>query len=980
MMKKLILFCLTYGLMTAAINAQPCNTGTLTANQTICSGTAPETMVISGFEVGGHLQWQSSTDNVNFTNLAPGDTTASFNPGVLTDQWYYRVQVSGTACDTAWSNTVTITVDQPPTAPTAITGAEDALCNGNPVNLAATGGDEGAGADYVWGSGSVIGTNTIDTTDNATFTTGALTESTTFWVRRIAASASACTTTTGGVSQLVTVRQALSVSITDPGELCQLPAQAIEVVNETDGQPEVHITWSSQNGQNGDTTFTTNVEIPLNMELASGTSNFVITSYGFSDAPSCTISNVVSEVFDIKPRPQIGSVLHSDLTPSDNPLCQGYGPVQFDVSTPGTVSWIGSYYINNQLNEGSIGSSPYDLQTDSVGSHSFSVDSLWYNTGLACGYNPADYETPNVYSHLVTIKPTPPPVEFIAGAPQILQFCNYFSPLVEDSVAVISDLDVWVDNAGGYSIEWKGANDNMAPGLNSDIPLADNEDYYPVYELNGCHSILDAGSPFFIISLLPLPDLSQSQLLYPDSICSGVPFDILFDPAENISDFSIMDYSFNAPLSSANITDTASFSNIPGWDFSISNESENAASWTANIYAQNKNISEINPVTCWSTPVPIEIVINPNATLNPVNTTFGSCQDGSSFSIDPGWNGVGDVEWDEPLGLPVPTSIDNDTKTITVDMSAGNASPGEYQIHISGEYPGSDCTVEETFTVHIYASPQISTHILDIDGTICHNEYTHIEVVEPAPDFVYQWACTGCETTTTDGSTFLPHWENPDPGEGTWNDKSATYSLTVTDTTTHCSTLITQNVNVLADYASCPEGIDFFEPNGLSLVDQPALYFQWYDVADDTVFSEISGASEQTFFPPDDIDSCNTSQYIVASSLYSDRCWSTTLNCFEGFGLRQCDGPKSKRVSNEFMLYPNPAAGSDVILENLDPDLKGRYNIALIDITGKTVFSEIVRVESAGGKVIPLPQLVTGVYVFRITNPKYTQSIKLIIN
>ncbi|NEN23560.1 T9SS type A sorting domain-containing protein [Cryomorpha ignava] len=1069
-MKKWTLFLSFCGLI-ATLQAQPpCTAGTVSSSQTICSGSSAATLSISGFTVGADLQWQSSLNNIAFTDIV-GSTGSSFAPGSLMSTTYYRVEVSEVSCLTAFSDTLfvtvnqppttaptaiagytsaicsgtsliltasggnvgsgadyqwgtgavsdanavflgnpfttgnlttditywvrlkgntacqqatahfskAITVHQPPTAPTAIAGGDNMVCNGASVTLMATGGLEGSGADYQWGWGNQVGTNLITTTDLNNWQATSLTSDTTFWVRRIGTSS--CTTTTGGVSKLITVRPVPSVIITNPGELCQLPAQPIVITNATVGQQPLQIQWASATAQSGSVNITSDTEINLNLTSAGDNSNFIISSYGFTDAPVCTNSTPISAVFGVKPRPIITSILHNDLTPSDNSLCQGYGPVEFLVQTPDTVDWEASYFINNQFNEGAISENPFNVQIDSAGTHKFVVDSLWYNGGLSCGYNPADYELPGFYSNSVTIKPTPPAVEFIDGAPSILQFCNYASPLVIDSVARINDLNPWVDNGSGYNIEWKDSNDNSASSLNN-IPLENGGDYYPVFELNGCHSKLNSSSLSFIINLIPLPDMLQSSLVFPTSICSGTPFDILFNPSENISHFAVSDFIFNSPLSSPNITDASSYPNIPGLNFSITNSSPTATSWDANIYAQNKNVSETNPVTCWALPVPIEILVNPNATFNPATANFESCQDGPNFIIDPGWNGIGDVDWDDPLGLPASVSIDQITKKITVDMNAQTVPPGIYPIRISGGYPDSNCEVDTIFNVSIYASPEIAMRILDVDATICHNEYTHIEVIDPHPDYEYQWSCTGCESSSAASTYFLPHWLNPEPLAGIWSDLSATYSITVTDASTsqRCASSKNTTVNVLADYASCPEGIDFFLPNGLSVVDEPALYFQWYDVESAGVFSAISGATDQTYFPNDALEGCDTSKYIVATSLYSDRCWSTTVNCFDQFELRACDGPKSKATSPKFLLYPNPVVGRDVVLENLSEDLEGRYSIELIDIAGKSLMSDIIQIEKIGQKKIILPKVDKGVYLLRLSNSRHSETFKIIIN
>ncbi|MFN8325905.1 MAG: hypothetical protein U0T80_09210 [Flavobacteriaceae bacterium] len=84
--------------------------GTASTNQTICSGATPANLTLTGNN--GTIQWQSSTDNVTFTNIS-GATSATLNGatiGALTATRYYRAVVTSGVCSAANSNVVTITI------------------------------------------------------------------------------------------------------------------------------------------------------------------------------------------------------------------------------------------------------------------------------------------------------------------------------------------------------------------------------------------------------------------------------------------------------------------------------------------------------------------------------------------------------------------------------------------------------------------------------------------------------------------------------------------------------------------------------------------------------------------------------------------------------------------------------------------------------------------------------------------------------
>ncbi|HOW25485.1 MAG TPA: choice-of-anchor L domain-containing protein, partial [Bacteroidales bacterium] len=102
----------------AVITVDPTSVGgTATPSQTICSGSSPADITLTGN--AGNIQWQSSSDNVTFYDIA-GATSASLTSaqmGTLTSTTYYHAEVTSGVCSPAYSNTVTVTVIQPPVAP-----------------------------------------------------------------------------------------------------------------------------------------------------------------------------------------------------------------------------------------------------------------------------------------------------------------------------------------------------------------------------------------------------------------------------------------------------------------------------------------------------------------------------------------------------------------------------------------------------------------------------------------------------------------------------------------------------------------------------------------------------------------------------------------------------------------------------------------------------------------------------------------------
>jgi hypothetical protein len=72
--------------------------GAISSNQTVCSGSTPSNVTLSGYT--GSIQWQKSTDNVNFTNIsgATGATLTGAAIGTITATTYIRAAVTSGTC------------------------------------------------------------------------------------------------------------------------------------------------------------------------------------------------------------------------------------------------------------------------------------------------------------------------------------------------------------------------------------------------------------------------------------------------------------------------------------------------------------------------------------------------------------------------------------------------------------------------------------------------------------------------------------------------------------------------------------------------------------------------------------------------------------------------------------------------------------------------------------------------------------------
>jgi len=118
--------------------------GAITGNQYYCALSANPTILTQTLApTGGNgtftYQWQSSTDNVNFTSIA-GATAATYDPLTITQTTYYRRVVITGGCS-AISNTVYVIVGAPTITPSASASVCVSLLQQNAIlNYSATTG------------------------------------------------------------------------------------------------------------------------------------------------------------------------------------------------------------------------------------------------------------------------------------------------------------------------------------------------------------------------------------------------------------------------------------------------------------------------------------------------------------------------------------------------------------------------------------------------------------------------------------------------------------------------------------------------------------------------------------------------------------------------------------------------------------------------------------------------------------------------
>ncbi len=231
------------------------------ATSDVClNGTAPLTLTGSD---NGTVQWQQSTDNITFTDIA-GATSDTYTTAALTATTYFRAR-TGCNATTVLSNVSTITVTNPQvlTVSTPLT-----VCAGSPATLSGT-GSAGTTLRYfdTATGGTALGTG-------ASFTTSAVTASRQFFVEGVNGQSSTAGPATNAIGAAggTNLTYGLIFSVTTPTNL-----NGVYVYPTSAGPINIEY-QSSTNSIIQSTTVTitaanvgTKTYVPLNFALQAGT-------------------------------------------------------------------------------------------------------------------------------------------------------------------------------------------------------------------------------------------------------------------------------------------------------------------------------------------------------------------------------------------------------------------------------------------------------------------------------------------------------------------------------------------------------------------------------------------------------------------------------------------------------------------------------------------------------------------------------------
>lgn len=208
----------------------------------ICSGGSQTLTVTANGGVSGlSYQWQSSSNNLTFTNIG-GATSSSYTTPLLTSTMYYRVVVSasGNGCGSIISNAATVTVVPAPAIVTQPSATNVCMNGSGTFTVVASGGTPSL--TYQWQKSSDnISFSNISGAVSSSLNTGPLTASTYYRVM-VGANGSGCATVTSA-SALASV-STLSTSAGSNMTICAGSPTTLSA-SATGGVSPYAFTWSN---------------------------------------------------------------------------------------------------------------------------------------------------------------------------------------------------------------------------------------------------------------------------------------------------------------------------------------------------------------------------------------------------------------------------------------------------------------------------------------------------------------------------------------------------------------------------------------------------------------------------------------------------------------------------------------------------------------------------------------------------------------
>ncbi len=224
--------------------------GTIAGAMSICGSGMPSAFTSSAAASGGratiNYQWQISTDNSNFTDIA-GATSATYSDvSTLSQTTYFRRQASTSLDNTVLSNTITVTINA---LPTVVSAVRNARTGTGIVTISAT-ASTGSTVDWYAAptSGSALVTGISATTS---YTTASISLTTTYYAQARNLT-TACVSTPRDTVTATVIGTLYPGIISDNQSLCgtNMPEAFLSSADASEGNESINYQWESSSSAN----------------------------------------------------------------------------------------------------------------------------------------------------------------------------------------------------------------------------------------------------------------------------------------------------------------------------------------------------------------------------------------------------------------------------------------------------------------------------------------------------------------------------------------------------------------------------------------------------------------------------------------------------------------------------------------------------------------------------------------------------------
>jgi hypothetical protein len=471
--------------------------GTIGNAQSICYNTAPSTLNQATAPTGGTgvytYQWQISTDNIVFNNIA-GATASSYSPPALTANRYYRRNVTSGTCGTASSPSILITV-YPDVTPGTVSAPQTICYNTVPAMLTGTAPTGGDGTfSYRWQSSPDNSTwSNIAGATVSTYTPPALTTST-YYRRRV--QSAGCTFVYSNSILITVYAQLTAGTVGTDQSICPVavPAALTQLTAPTGGTGVYTYQW-----QDSPDNITFN-NIVGATGVAYAPPALGATRYFRRRVTSGACGTVTTNTVTIT----VGSSPTNATFTGNGPLCFGASGTLTSVITGGAPSYtltITGYGVAGGYTSGS----PINLGVQPPGTYNYTLTSVVDACGTVLGAG-----LPKNYSLVVYDNLTPGTI----GTAQSICYNTIPAPLTE--------LTVPTGGPGGYTYQWQSSPDNAtwtsiggATGVGYAPPALTANTYYRRRVTSGTCGTVSSGS----ILITVYANLTSGTIGSAQSVC-----------------------------------------------------------------------------------------------------------------------------------------------------------------------------------------------------------------------------------------------------------------------------------------------------------------------------------------------------------------------------------------------------------------------------------------------------------------------------